>query len=167
MFDPGHAALFGKQFELIADASLWCLNREAQRALQEMGFNWFTYSWEDDYLNIKAAASARGLAYLYSYVPLFVSRIRPAVRPGRDISDPHDNKFFTGEKNGLHYMLARKPLCLTGRKDKLFALGIRNFIFDLSFCKVDPELLATLLRCYGSGERVPETSMFNFKAGLR
>jgi putative protease len=165
--NPGHATLFGKRFELIADASLWCLNREAQRALKEMGFNWFTYSWEDDYLNIKAAASARGLAYLYSYVPLFVSRIRPAVRPGRDFSDPHDNKFFTGEKDGLHYMLARKPLCLTGRKDKLIALGIRNFIFDLSFCKVDPELLATLLRCYGSGERVPETSMFNFKAGLR
>jgi putative protease len=96
--NPGHAALFGKRFELIADAPLWCLNRGAQSALQDMGFSRFTYSWEDDYLNIKAAASAAGLAYLYSYVPLFISRIRPAVRTGRDFRYPHQQLLHPGEK---------------------------------------------------------------------
>ena len=94
----GHTPLFGKRFDLIADASLWCVNRASQAALHNMGFGNFAFSWEDDYLNIKATAAEDGIAYLFSHVPLFVSRIHPAVVPGREFSDPHANRFFTREK---------------------------------------------------------------------
>ncbi len=163
----GHASLFGRRFDLFADAPLWCLNRGTQAALRESGFSRFTWSGEDDYLNIKAAASGNGIACLFSHVPLFISRIPPAVRPGREFADPQGNRFFTEEKNGLSWLLSKKPFCLTGRKDKLIALGIRNFLLDLSFCKADAARLSELLGCYASGTRLPGTGMVNFKAGLK
>ena len=132
-----------------------------------MGFSSFTYSYEDDYLNIKATASQNGIVYLFSTVPLFISRINPAVKPADPLSDPHDNRFFTSTAHGLHYLLAQKPLCLTHRRKKLSELGIRNFIIDLSFREVDPAFLRTLIDCYKTGTRLPGSSVFNFKAGLK
>ena len=163
----GHAEIFGPGFACIADAPLWCLNRAAQAALRQAGFGKFIYSWEDDYLNIKAAASPEGMVCLFSRVPLFVSRIRPAVRLGMDFSDPHGNRFVATSAHGLYYLIAEKPLCLTHAKKKLSPLGIHNFLLDLSFCEVDPGWLGRLIECYKTGTRMPGSSVFNFKAGLR
>jgi putative protease len=163
----GHRLLFDKGFTLIADAPIACLNRASQKAVLSQGFSFFTYSYEDDYLNIKSSGSEKGLACLYAAVQLFISRIHPAVRQGGLLSDPHDNRFFTASAHGLHYLLSQKPLCLTHRRKKLSELGIRNFIIDLCFSKVDPGLLQTIIDCYRNGTRLPDSSVFNFKAGLK
>ena len=79
----GHTPLFGKRFDLIADASLWCVNRASQAALHNMGFGNFAFSWEDDYLNIKATAAEDGIAYLFSMCrSLFPAYIPPLCRAG-------------------------------------------------------------------------------------
>jgi U32 family peptidase len=163
----GHRALFDKGYSLIADAPLACLNGASQNAVLSRGFSFFTYSREDDYLNIKAAASPYGLVYLFGSVPLFISRIHPAVKPEIPLCDPHQNRFIVKNAHGLHYLLAEKPLCLTHRLSKLSELGIRNFIMDLSFRKVDPGFLQTIIACYKNGTRLPDSSVFNFKAGLK
>ena len=165
--NPGHRLVYSKEFEFGADAPLWCMNRASQQALQEAGYSSFVYSWEDDYLNIKAAASDRGTVCLFGHVPLFISRIIPAIAAGETLTDSFGNAFRTAQANGLHYLLSEKPLCLTHRRKKLLELGIRNFLIDLSFRPVDPDWLQTLLRCYDEGTRLPGTSVFNFKAGLK
>lgn len=132
-----------------------------------MGFSLFTRSIEDDYLNIKASAAPDGLVCLFAEVPLFISRIHPAVRTGVSLSDPHNGRFFTAEAHGLHYLIAQKPLCLTHRRKKLSELGIRNFLIDLSFRETDPAFLRTIIGCYTNGTRLPDSGVFNFKAGLK
>ena len=163
----GHRLFLNKGQTLIADSPLACLNRASQKTLLSMGFTYFTYSLEDDYLNIKAAASPLALVYLFSTPPLFISRIHPAIKPGTPFSDPHNNRFITAEANGLHYLLPLKPFCITHRREKLSELGIKNFIIDLSFRKADPEYLQTVMDGYKNGVRLSETSVFNFKAGLK
>jgi hypothetical protein len=163
----GHATVFPKGFELFADAALGCLNRTAQVALDEIGFSGFVYSYEDDYLNIKAAASERGIACLFSLVPLFVSRIRPAVRPGAELSDPHDNRFVVVRANGLFYLLPKAAMGLTHRRKKLAECGIHDFLIDLSFCAPNQLFLQKIIDSYKNGTRLPGTALFNFKAGLK
>ena len=163
----GHPLLFDKGFTLIADAAIACLNRASQKAILSQRFSFFTYSYEDDYLNIKPCGSERGIACLYTTVPLFISRIHPAIKPGEPLCDHHHNRFITSPAHGLHYLLAQKPFCLTHRRKKLSGIGIRNFIIDLCFRNVDPGFLQTLIDCYRNGTRLPDSGVFNFKAGLK
>jgi U32 family peptidase len=163
----GQLQLVDRAMKTYADAMLWCFNGAAQKALKDCGLSGFTYSWEDDYLNIRSAASFRGVAYLFSYVPLFISRIQPALGPGDKIKDSFENEFFTAVKHGLHYLIAKKPLCLLHKRNKLEESGIKTFIIDLSFCAPDKHLYRDLIKRYNDGTKVPGSSMFNFKAGIK
>ncbi len=159
LFDPS-VAVFG-------GAWLWCFNRAAQKALSDRGVRVFSYSPEDDFPNMRSAASHQGMAYLYSHIPLFISRIRPMIGMGETCRDSFGNEFFTAEKDGLYYLVANKPLCLFHKRKKLEEAGINSFIIDLSFCKPDKQLLKEVLQKYEHGIKVEGSSMFNFKLGIR
>jgi putative protease len=163
----GQVSLFQADTELVADNPIWALNYAAQSVLLKNGFKWFTYSMEDDYLNIRSIPSEKGIVYLYGHVPLFISRITPPVATGVKLSDPHKNSFYTSEKDGLHYLITSKPLCISQRKEKLAESGIRNFCIDLSFKNPNPSLLKQLTDAYKNGTKMPQSELFNFKAGLK
>ena len=120
----GHPELCDSGMKIFADAMLWCFNGAAQKTLIEGGFSGFTYSTEDDYPNIAAASSTKAMAYLFAYIPLFVSRIRCALGSEEHLMDSFDNEFRTVEKHGLSYFLAQKPLCLFHKRKKLEDVGI-------------------------------------------
>jgi putative protease len=163
----GHNGLCDPGMKIFADAMVWCFNGAAQKTLIEGGFSGFTYSTEDDYPNIAAASSSKAMAYLFAHIPLFVSRIRSALGPEEHLRDSFDNEFTTAEKHGLSYLIAQKPLCLFHKRKKLEEVGIRTFIIDLSFIVPDKELYHELVSRYIDGTKVPESSMFNFKAGIK
>jgi U32 family peptidase len=162
----GHRALFDRDALLFADIAPGCMNRACRTAVCGLGIKEVVYSLEDDYLNIKASAQ-NGIACLYSIVPLFISRLHPAVRTGAMVSDPHGNRFNVIESNGLYWLIAEKPFCITHRKAKLAELGIRDFLLDLSFKAPDRNFLSSLIRCYQIAARMPDTGLFNFKAGFK
>ncbi|HEX3020139.1 MAG TPA: peptidase U32 family protein [Chitinispirillaceae bacterium] len=163
----GQSTLFPSGVELIADNPFWIINCASQKSLKKMGFKYFAFSTEDEYLNLKECISPDGILYVYSHIPLFISRLRYAVTHDETLVDSHDNSFFISEKQGLYHLLSRKPLCLTHRIDKMGSLGISNFLIDLSFIKPDGSFLRSIFEAYKSGTKVPGSSMFNFKAGLR
>ena len=163
----GHLKLCDSDIKIFADTMLWCFNGTAQKALIGAGFSGFAYSWEDDYPNIAAAASSRGAVYLFASIPLFVSRIRCALAQEEHLTDSFNNEFRTVEKHGLSYLIAQKPLCLFHKRKKLEDVGIRTFIIDLSFQSPDKGLYSELISRYTEGTKVPESSMFNFKAGIK
>lgn len=163
----GQKYLFASDMELIADNPIWIMNYAAQSVILKNGYKWFTYSMEDEYLNIKSIPSGNGILYIYGHVPLFISLIKPAIENDKSISDPYKNTFFTKEKDGLYYFLSGKPLCISQRKEKLSSVGIHNFCIDLSFIKPDRDLLENLVEAYKSGTKVPNGEPFNFKAGLK
>ena len=169
----GHAELFPIGFAIVADNCFGCLNRASLAALGKRGFGGVIRSYEDDYLNIKASTAAAAqsspgeIVCLFSHVPLFISRIRPALPPGTVCVDLYGNGFFIAEAHGLFYLVSKKPFCLTHRRQKLSETGINGFLLDLSFCKPSPDLLQPLIRCYKNNTRLPDSGLFNFKAGLK
>ena len=163
----GHLALFDQSVAIDTDAWLWCFNRATQKALFERGVKRFSYSVEDDFPNMRSAASQKGMAYLYSHVPLFISRIRPAMGMGEKCKDSFNNEFFTKEKDGLYYLVMQNPLCLFQRRKKLEEAGIHSFIIDLSFCKPESGFLKEVLEHYEHEVKVEGSGMFNFKLGIR
>jgi putative protease len=165
--NPGQVFLFPEGTDVSADNPVWALNRFSQRALEKLGFSAFSYSLEDEYLNIRNSSSPKGIICLFSRVPLFVSCIKPGIESNRDIFDPHRNCFFIEERNGLYYTLSKETMCLFQRKKKLQEAGINRFLIDLSFIKPEEIPLQELIAAYKSGEKIPDSGIFNFKAGLK
>lgn len=162
----GQREFFGPAHSLTADYPVWTVNGSSQRALHDLGFEQFCYSLEDDLLNMRACGSARGCAYLYARVPLFVSRAAPTARPGATLTDDRRARFTVVRRHGLYYLLADTPLCLTHRQEKFTQAGIRTFIVDLSFEQPGSRAVATVLSAYQRRVRLEGTSQVNFKGGL-
>lgn len=165
--NPGQVFLFPEGTDVSADNPIWALNRFSQGALEKLGFSVFSYSLEDEYLNIRNSASSKGIICLFSRVPLFVSCIKPGIDSDRGIFDPHRNCFFTAERNGLYYTLSKKTVCLFQRKKKLQEAGVNRFLIDLNFIKPEEISLQELITAYKSGVKIPDSGIFNFKAGLK
>ena len=152
---------------LYSDSSVWAMNRASQHLLKKAGYAGFSYSPEDDILNLKATGDPVGLMTLFAYIPLFISRIKPPLPENAFLIDDKNFGFFIKKWNGLYYIIGEKPLCLTHRRDKLNALGISSFILDLSFCPVKKKILHTVLQHYHDKKKIPDTTLFNHKAGLK
>ena len=153
--------------ETIAGTWLRCTNGASWNRLREAGCSGFVHSLEDDILNLKHCAGFAGMVVLFAHAPLFVSRIEPTVPAGRAVRDSDGVSMRVEVRDGLFYLIADRPLCLTHKRSRLHALGFRDFILDLSFTRPDRSFLKTLLRHYHEETRVADSSLFNFKRGLR
>ncbi len=158
--------LFDKTHSLYADFTIWTLNTAAQRLVLDH-FRMFTYSVEDDLLNIRAASNPCGRVVLYGRMPAFISRVRPAVRLHDRFEDAHKERYFCLKHGGLYYTIAERPLCLTHRRHAFEKAGMCSFIIDLSFISPDSQTLETALEHYRARTRAPGTTAFNNKAGLK
>jgi putative protease len=163
----GQSMLFHNKLTLIADSFIPVLNNFAWDTLKSAGFSMFTYSLEDEYLNLRNHIHSDGIVCLYSHVPLFVSRIRPAVRLNTTTTDPFQNRMRSYVKNDLYYTITEKPFCLTGKKNKLTEEGISHFSIDLSGMQPDQTKLWEILSYYKESAKIPDSTLFNFKAGLK
>lgn len=163
----GHRAFFSSKIELIADNPFWILNKSAQILTREWGMSYFFYSLEDDILNIKTAPSLNGIMTLYAKIPLFISRIKPGISEGIELTDPHENEFTIFKRNNLYYLIANKPFCITHKRKKLEEIGIHTFAIDLSFHIPDKQLLLSIIDSYKTQTRILPSSLFNFKAELK
>jgi putative protease len=162
-----HAAFARGIKRVRADYGLWCLNRVASASLATLGLRHFSYSLEDDSMNIRDCASNNGMAYLFTHVPLFTARIRPSVAAGERVADRLGRKAFCAEKYGLYHLVAEESVCLFNKREKLEEWGIRTFCIDLSFMKPDARVLSDLLAGYREQKRWEGSCMFNFKGGLK
>jgi len=165
--NAGHLRMFNPSVKLSGGDMLWCINRAAQKALGQFGISEFCYSPEDDYPNIRASASSQGTFCLFSHVPLFVSRMEPALLAGTVLKDAFKAEFFTERRAGLHWLISKKPVCYFNRRSKLEESGISSFYLDVSFCKPDKQFLQKLLMQYRTGVSREDGGSFNFKAGLK
>jgi U32 family peptidase len=163
----GHVTLAAGIKRVRADFRLWCLNRAAQAAYRGLGMKQFAYSLEDDSMNIRDCASQNGMAYLFTHVPLFVSRMKPAVPPGTHITDRLSRKTLTAHRHGLYYLVAEETVSLFHKRRRLEEMGIITFCVDLSFMEPDGKVLDEILDCYTNEKKFPGSCLFNFKGGLK
>jgi U32 family peptidase len=162
-----HVALEQGVKRMRGDYLLWCMNRASQAAYAALGLSHVAYSLEDDSMNIRDIASQQGMAYLFTHVPLFVSRIKPALAAGSPITDRLGRTTIAREKNGLYYLLAEETVSLFNKREKFEELGVQTFCVDLSFIEPDGKVLDEILDCYAQEKKYPGSCMFNFKGGLK
>ncbi|MDR2728149.1 MAG: U32 family peptidase [Chitinispirillales bacterium] len=165
--NAGHFVLVKGAKNLMVQAPLWSLNRFTQKELEKSGVHWFEYSPEDDFMNIRAAASPKGVVTLYSKPPLFISRVPPPVVKNAVFTDPHKNSFFTKVKNSLCYTLPQTPVCLFAKREKLMNCGIENFLIDLNFHEPNHNFFEKTISSFKSNIKIEESTLFNFKLGLK
>lgn len=163
----GQRALFKQNEQLLAGETVWCLNPATATQLEKLGFAGFTYSLEDDILNIKGCGSPRGFFTLFAYVAGFVSRIPPALELEIPFTDSRGARFFSKKRGELYYTIFERPLSLTHRRDLLATTGIRNFILDLRFSLPHKNTLQKVLKAYHEKEKMTDSTLFNHKAGLK
>jgi putative protease len=164
----GHVALEENVKRMRAGYMLWCTNRAAQHTYRAMHLPHFTYSLEDDAMNIRDCGSQQGMAYLFGHAPLFISRIKPALpdAAGR-VTDRAGRKMSVCGKNGLYYLVADELVCLFHKRERFEELGISTFIADLSFMEPDEKVLQDIITCYNEQSKYPGSCLFNYKGGLK
>jgi len=166
--NPGDRAFFSPGDKVYADYPIWALNRYTQKALADCGFCAFSYSPEDDVLNLKRCGSPDGLFYVFMEVPLFVSRIKSVVQDGKFICDTMGERFLVRSRGSLTYLLGANPLGLTHRIDKMSEFGIKNFVLDFSFCSGgDSALIKNVMTNWERRSRISASVLFNHKGGLK
>lgn len=163
----GQKKLLPKNSFIYSDSFIWTINRATQKVLKTLGYSYFSYSPEDDILNLTSIGCPNGFITLFSYVPLFLSRIRPPLEEDTFLIDDKKCGFILKKQNGLYYIVGERPLCLTHRREKFKAAGIFNFILDFSFYPVKKKIVKTVLSHYHNREKIPHTTLFNHKAGLK
>jgi len=165
--NASHFLLTDKAKNLMIQTPLWSLNRFAQKEFEKRGVQWFEYSPEDDFMNIRAAVSQKGIVTLYSKPPLFISRVPPPAGKNTVFTDSHKNSFFTKVKNSLCYTLPQTPVCLFAKREKLMSCGIQNFLIDLNFHEPDSKLSNELISSFKLNMKIEDSTLFNFKLGLK
>jgi hypothetical protein len=162
-----HWLLFPSDSELVADTLVWTTNLASQAKLFELGYGNFTYSLEDDVLNIKTMADERGIMPVFGLIPLFISRIRPALDDQSRVVDANNAVFEVRENNGLYYTLGEAPVCLFHRREKLKGLGIHRFLIDFSFMLPSRKFFKSIVFDYQKGQKVQASTLFNHKTGFK
>ncbi len=160
------ALALGAGARFIAAPSLSALNAQARLLLRELGAGLACYPLEDDFLNIRNSRRVPAALVAYGLVPLFASRVDPGLEDGTVLRDRNGNEFTAARRAGLSYLLAKEPVCLFQKRDKLEALGVRRFILDLSFIPPNERFLRELLAAFREKRRLLPSSLFNFKREL-
>ncbi len=163
----GQNRLFPADWELTADYLIWATNRFSQHFIAESGYQRFTYSPEDDFVNMRATVHRAGIVLVFGHIPLFVSRIKPGIEPGSLLIDPKNESFLTMSRGELYYLLGKKPLSLTHRHRQLSEAGLSHYLIDLCFISPHKKTIKNILQAWHSNSKIPETTIFNHKFGLK
>lgn len=158
--------LFPKGDHIFADTSVWTTNLASQKILFDQGYKGFSYSIEDDILNLKATGNNSGIMPLFGYIPLFISRVPPATRD-QGILDDKGQGFMLQQVEDLTYTNGELPFCLFHRREKLKQFGIHRFLIDFSWFHPSRKLFKTIMYDFQEQNKMQGTTLFNHKSGLK
>ncbi|MBU2510844.1 U32 family peptidase [bacterium] len=162
-----HQYLFPKEDRVFSGVNAWSTNQATQAALIEQGKQLFCFSIEDDFLNIKAIAHEKGIMPIFGLIPLFISRVNPALNDNTQVTDSKGNSFAIRTFDGLYYLLSDQPLCLFHRQEKLREVGIRHFLIDFSFMPISRKVFKSIIYDFEKAQKTQDGILFNHKSGFK
>ncbi|MCE5334956.1 MAG: U32 family peptidase [Desulfobacteraceae bacterium] len=156
----------GEDLRMIAGARLNLRNPAALLESMELGCKMSVLSLEvtrDELVSLSGQWAQSVAVSVYSWPPLFVSRLIPDLAEGRPILTPRDDAYLLKREAGLACIYADRPVSWLEQLSFLRDLGYRNFVADLS---EGPEkrqpTLNGLLAGFGSERSPIPGSTFNF-----
>ncbi len=159
----------GLDVELSTDYRLFSLNSQSMLVWNELGAEAVTLYMEDDSENmsalLRADVAVPKRVLLYGEVPAITSKIRiKDVRADSPLTSDRGDGYQVRLQDGLTVVTPVRRFSFTAYKGKLQEMGCPAFIMDLSG---EPrERWRALLGAYARSEALPDTSEFNFTAGL-
>jgi U32 family peptidase len=142
-------------------------NLAAMAELAQSGCRWSVLSLEitRDELQLLGPRPSRAipLVTLYSWPPLFTSRLIPRLDENKPIRTPRDETYFFEKKGGNAFIYADRPTIWLDYLPLLRSYGFRCFLLDLSEGPHDqtPDLVR-LLQNYRDARAIQPFSLFNF-----
>lgn len=176
--------------DIRADWALYVLNPQAAAFLRDQGCSGFTFSPEDDGMNIRnllnsCVGEAEGISaadftlIVYQDAPLFIgeSCARSALlgcsgdgvacaRKPLTIQDSMGGRYQLLSRGCRNYLISRRPLCLSGRVQELAMLGLHRVRADFLYREYLPVEVAELLRQLQAGQLVEDSREGNFNGLL-
>jgi putative protease len=134
----GHFDLLkeGRDLRIIAGARLNLRNSAALAQVHDMGCRWSVLSLEAtrEELQILAreALGWNPVVTLYSWPPLFISRLIPNLAEEKPFLTPRNEAYHLKKQAGNGYIYADRPISLCEQLPFLRSLGFRNFLLDVS-----------------------------------
>lgn len=170
----GHFHFFNGQttnVQIQAGPLLYALNSCAVISLQDLGAEEFTFSVEDDKINITnllcRSLPLPASAVVYSPIPLLTSRIAmPAEIRQQKIENDRGETMRLDFSSDLTEVFAGKNFSLLGRLHELQGKGCGKFIVDLADADDFSSQVQSVLHAFTNDLPLPNTSSFNFDRGL-
>lgn len=171
----GHLDFFPdrQSLNLMAGYRFNVRNPAAMAELALAGCRWSVLSLEITREELQLLAQQQPLSTipvvtLYSWPPLFTSRLVPKLEEGRPFRTPREETYFFAKRGGSSLIFADTPVCWLNQLSALREYGYRCFLLDLS--EGPAERLPTmerLLHGYREAKADQPFSLFNLDRRAR
>lgn len=168
-----HFRLFKKLEGLQLETSyrLFCMNSQAMLSWQELGASSSELYIEDERSNIADLFSRAGdypiHALVYGSVPLITSRIRiPGVKSDLPLISDRGDEYRVSNRGGLSVLQSQTDFSLCGEMNRLQELGCAGYLVDISHLGAFSNEGRRVMEAARSRRDLPNTSNFNFEAGI-
>lgn len=134
----GHLDLLSRNgnLRLIAGCRFNIRNPAAMAELAEAGCRWSVLSLEitqDELRGIaRESTSTPPIVTVYSWPPLFTSRLSPKLLEGKPFATPRKEKYYYRRNSEYSLIYAERPINWIEKVPVLRSFGIRYFMLDLS-----------------------------------
>lgn len=171
-----------EDLHLVADWSLYVLNRLAARQLLEMGVERFALSPEDGLANMRpllAEFGARAIVIVHQDTPLFLAESCAYANliggcPGKancrfesmEMVSSHGERVTALDHHCRTIVLNQRPFCLSTRLRELAAAGARSVRADFVYRLYEPAQVRDRWRLVRAGRPVPGGHAANFARGV-
>lgn len=168
-----HFRLFNKLEGLQLETSyrLFCMNTQAMLSWQDLGASSSELYIEDERSNIAELFSRAGnypiQAMVYGSVPLITSRIRiPGVKSDLPLVSDRGDEYRVNNRGGLSVLQSQTDFSLCGEMNRLQELGCAGYLIDISHLGAFSNEGRRVMDAARSRRDLPNTSNFNFEAGI-
>ena len=168
-----HFRLFNKLDGLHLETSyrLFCMNTQAMLSWQDLGASSSELYIEDERNNITELFSRAGSyplhAMVYGSVPLITSRIRiPGVKSDLPLVSDRGDEYRVNNRGGLSVLQSQTDFSLCGEMNRLQELGCAGYLIDISHLGAFSNEGRRVMEAARSRRDLPNTSNFNFEAGI-
>lgn len=168
-----HFRLFNKMDGLQLETSyrLFCMNTQAMLSWQDLGAKSSELYIEDEQSNISELFSRSGTyplqAMVYGSIPLITSRIRiPGVKSDLPLVSDRGDEYRVINRGGLSVLHSQTDFSLCGEMNRFQELGCSGYLIDISHLGAFTTEGRRVLDSARSRRDLPNTSNFNFEAGI-
>lgn len=151
----------------ITNENVYAFNDFSLKMYREEGAAASIMPFENDRENLIGYSDKSGILPIYFIPELFFSRMPVKVKTDEKLRDNEGDKYHKIVRDGITRICPDTVTSLVQFYPKFKQMGYRQFLIDISYTNFNAELLHEIFTAMEAGTKLPKTSLFNYKRGLR